>query len=527
MPWSIVENEDRCPVNQPYGVVKDDDNALEGCHATMEEAEDQQAALYASESDDEERGWKEDDEEEKRTLLNKIADFFGLSHLVHKERAISIETIYYKLREMLNDGEEEYGEYAFINDIYQENGSTFAIITRGGKLYRIPIVVSDSDARFGEMQEVEAKFTPTTEQSTPPTMRQSSRVIRQANGRYRWISVSCTAVVNRVGEIDSTALFDDFVQRLNNGEAEYPIRDFFHLGPKFRIGQADFVAREGVALITSGLYDENNPLAEAEIAARQADPTAWGDSIYYDPQGEPEMWEVSRDITIPVYQTGVLKAISTLPENLAASLFTGTTLQEVNRMRGEIKDAIVKLFQGDEEKAEECIASLDVDGLNRSVADGGLIARAADQDVEDVIEEEDDEEEEPTTDEQTTDHEPVNREIVIDEELVDVISGQVMQSLQPFLDQLNTIQQSVADALVQIDQQVQRASDLDSRLQSVERTDEQKQQEWINDLPRQQTQRTTVTYRPRDAHRDSDSPPTAEQIANQTLGKLPQYSQQQ
>ena len=48
MPWSI-RRDDRCPVSRPYGVVKDADNELEGCHATKEKARAQQAALYASE----------------------------------------------------------------------------------------------------------------------------------------------------------------------------------------------------------------------------------------------------------------------------------------------------------------------------------------------------------------------------------------------------------------------------------------------------------------------------------------------
>jgi ATP-dependent protease ClpP protease subunit len=49
MPWSVGE-DDRCPVHSPWGVTKDDDNSLEGCHATRAEAEEQQAALYAEEA---------------------------------------------------------------------------------------------------------------------------------------------------------------------------------------------------------------------------------------------------------------------------------------------------------------------------------------------------------------------------------------------------------------------------------------------------------------------------------------------
>jgi HK97 family phage prohead protease len=48
MPWS-VSKDDRCPTSRPFGVVKDDDNELEGCHESEEAAKAQQRALYARE----------------------------------------------------------------------------------------------------------------------------------------------------------------------------------------------------------------------------------------------------------------------------------------------------------------------------------------------------------------------------------------------------------------------------------------------------------------------------------------------
>ena len=49
MPWSIVTNHEECPSERPYGVVQESSGELAGCHATMEDAERQVAALYASE----------------------------------------------------------------------------------------------------------------------------------------------------------------------------------------------------------------------------------------------------------------------------------------------------------------------------------------------------------------------------------------------------------------------------------------------------------------------------------------------
>jgi hypothetical protein len=51
MPWSIVEGDERCDAGE-FAVVKDEDNELEGCHATREDAEAQIAALNASEAED-------------------------------------------------------------------------------------------------------------------------------------------------------------------------------------------------------------------------------------------------------------------------------------------------------------------------------------------------------------------------------------------------------------------------------------------------------------------------------------------
>lgn len=52
MPWSIRKDE-RCPADKPWGVVKDADDSLEGCHPTEDAARQQQAALYASEDREE------------------------------------------------------------------------------------------------------------------------------------------------------------------------------------------------------------------------------------------------------------------------------------------------------------------------------------------------------------------------------------------------------------------------------------------------------------------------------------------
>lgn len=49
MPWEIVKSHPSCPTSRPWGVVKQGDGELEGCHPSEADAQKQTAALYAAE----------------------------------------------------------------------------------------------------------------------------------------------------------------------------------------------------------------------------------------------------------------------------------------------------------------------------------------------------------------------------------------------------------------------------------------------------------------------------------------------
>jgi hypothetical protein len=51
MPWHVEANHPDCPDDSPWAVVKDDDEEVEGCHETEDEANAQVAALYANEEE--------------------------------------------------------------------------------------------------------------------------------------------------------------------------------------------------------------------------------------------------------------------------------------------------------------------------------------------------------------------------------------------------------------------------------------------------------------------------------------------
>lgn len=48
MPWH-VDKTSKCPVSKPWGVIKDSDSSVAGCHPDKDKAVAQLKALYANE----------------------------------------------------------------------------------------------------------------------------------------------------------------------------------------------------------------------------------------------------------------------------------------------------------------------------------------------------------------------------------------------------------------------------------------------------------------------------------------------
>jgi hypothetical protein len=218
--------------------------------------------------------------------------------------------------------------------------------------------------------------------STAATERGVTRVFQQPDGRYRWFSISATAFLNRVGEIDSTSLFDSFVAYANR-TGNFPFRTFYHQGEALLTGQGDFLARDGYCYITSGLFDEDSELALIEIAALQNNPTGWGESIGYVPTAEPVLMEVSRGITIPVYEQGIHVEISTVMERDAASWFTvphvtNTKERQMDKAILEKLTALARDAGLSDEDQEEVLTQFAtrVDGTNQRAREPGAVARA-------------------------------------------------------------------------------------------------------------------------------------------------------
>lgn len=396
--------------------------------------------------------------EQVQGLFRQLLDL--IPKLLREEpvnRALSMDQIFERV---WSKAEERY-PMAYLHNLYaDDDGSLFALLSQEGRLYRTPIGVRDNGIEMGEWVEVKMEFPP-VEQRT------RTRIIRQADGRARWFSISATSVLNRVGEIDSQALFDSFVTHATQ-TGEYPYRTFYHKGQAYRTGQTDFLARDGNCYITSGLYDDSE-IARAEQDAIEREPDYWGESIGYLPTSEPQLMDVS-GVKIPVYRSGIHLEISTLPEREAANLFT-VIRQEVNRMMtANEMAALIRLF-GSEEKARQWLEE-NVDATNRAIETAGMITRS-----------QDDPQGEPGQQAQ----EPAAVEV--DEALLAEIVNRATGA-QVFTD-LQAQQQEIINAIQAINQAAEALTtqlatlqqDVTTRLAKLERGKTQERAEWVNDLP--------------------------------------------
>lgn len=498
MPYMIVSEDDQFCVYK-----KGEDGAAEGdsmgCHDSKDEAQSQVDALYANEERSVfARLWQK----VRQLFAAEAAPVWGDPEI---ERAMSMSNLFEQTWAAIEAGMNG-DSWPWLNDIYRDDdGSLFAIISSAGKLYRSALIVTGNGVTLGEMVPVEVMFTPVVEARMI--------ILRQSDGKRRWFILPAgVAVLNRVGEIDSRALFEAFeAQSLE--DAPVQLR-FFH-DARMGFGNADWVARGGYGLLASGLLDDDNPLADAYADACEQGRGKWGASIGYVPTEPPEMVRVDGDVTIPTYNAGILREISILPETDAASWFTDATMKGVQRMLNErVKAALVTLF-GDEERANQEIERLE--SLERKIEDDKLIARDAGESEADAdaTTESDAETEEQASEEDNGATTPDTFELT--EEAAEALAGRMAGHLQQagvlykreevieaargaMAETLGTVN----DALNALTANVNKLTD---RLAALEATDEQKRQQWQADLPR--GQRTVVTYRPKEANGDSAGEPAS------------------
>ena len=482
-------------------------------------------------------------------MPNKLNIF--LSNLRKKEkRAVSIDDVLWRLYIDIMDDR----PMAYVNGFYMEDSKLFAVISDGGKLYRAAIKFKGQDAYVSEdWYEVVLEFNPSESRDKKKLIelarsistrgKNSTTIQRTEDDKWRWISISCSAVLNRSGSIDSRELMDSFIRHIEEGEA-YPHREFYHMGEQYRTGQTDYVARDGYLLITSGIYDDNK-LAELEIEARLTDPDYWGDSIEFLPVSEPEMLEVMDGVEIVIYNDGILRSISTLPEKEAAALFTSeTTLEEVNRMSLTDKawTALVKLFKGDEDEAKKWLED-NTDPTNRQITEEELVAREkAVQEREEALEKGDDDldpeanldpEADPVVDpdaddtdnadDDDSDADDNDKEFEIDEDLIPVLQEAILTDKR--FEALLQIPDMLVPLVEQVTEISEKVSAFEDRVAEMERSDEEKQDAWSKDLGKKARQVVTVNYRAKKDAEDDDEEETTDTAAHvkEILKDVPKY----
>lgn len=172
----------------------------------------------------------------------------------------------------------------WVHDVYvDDTGELFVIVSDAGALYQAMLGIDESGLHLGEWVPVELEFTPAGARERHFWLQ------RQADGGWRWFAVTETAVLLRVGELDSRSLFDCFVAEAE--ERGYPELLFYH-DDRLHMGQADWLAREGNCMLASGLLDDG-PLAAAFVGSCERG-ELWGTSNGFHALDAPAMWRSGR-----------------------------------------------------------------------------------------------------------------------------------------------------------------------------------------------------------------------------------------
>ncbi len=425
----------------------------------------------------------------KQKLINAIRAVFD--ETPEELRALSTSNLYdqiYPLIQAVNPM-----GYLCIHDIFHAEEGMSVVWSDRGILFSAPVNVDGDDiVSLGEVNQVKQEFVPV-----------GRTVLRQQeDGQWRWLSRSAVSVLNRVGEIDSTALFDSFIEHACETD-EWPTRQFFHkTGDAFTVGQTDWVGREGNVLLTSGLYNDSK-LAQAEVKARQAAASEWGDSIRFEPVGADslELLEVADGVIVPVYRSGRLIEISTVPERDAASWFTSGVVRETNSMKDNEFAGLVKLFFDDEDKARAWLEE-NAGELNRQIEEAGLVARS-------------------TAEGEASETVPAPLEI--DDSVIRAITDAALES-EAFTVQRDGLaaQADAVDALTaKLDELAQLITAQQATIDLLTADDDAKRARYAEDLPPQRQQvihRPSVTHRAQSKNGDQRQQTHSER-AEQTLAE--------
>jgi len=233
------------------------------------------------------------------------------------ERAVAFNQIFNDVFDLVRLADEAEETITALYDIYMEDstGRFFALGARDGVLYRISLDLTETGILLGE-------FVPVQNQGIiEKRVTQKFRAYLGPDDSLRWLSIASVAVLNRIGEIDSTELFDSFLDAANR-TGYFPELTVYHLGKRSVIGKADILARVGYVYIAGGTFNDNKfGRAAYKNLQKRND---WGNSIeFYSPEADIELFEIDGImVQIPVYKKGINTDITLVREKDAASVLT-------------------------------------------------------------------------------------------------------------------------------------------------------------------------------------------------------------
>lgn len=229
------------------------------------------------------------------------------------ERTIALEQIWSQVSAGINERDpEDWNQWHWLQDLYYDDGQLFAITISAGRLFRWPVTAESDAVRVGEPVAVVVQFADAdAEDSNDGEQRVWPGDVRQTeDGRWVGCAVLCTATVNKMGILDSRALFDSFVERFQGDGSEYI--NLLHLGgDKSQIGVLRHIWREDKLLV--GLYEFAADDAVAAAVARTlgADSDGfWGGSIEFAHYGQMQLVEVAEGVKLPMTHDGKLLGYS-------------------------------------------------------------------------------------------------------------------------------------------------------------------------------------------------------------------------
>jgi hypothetical protein len=430
----------------------------------------------------------------KRDVLNFLENMF----FSNKKRDIPISGIWYKLENALDQYEDL--DYSYVMDFVVGENGTYAIFQANGALYKAEYHVDNSDnVIVDSYSKVSLKYEEFDETEN------RVNVFRSASGELLWMGIASSAVLNRVGQIDTTELFDDFER--NFDEDNRPYLTLQHLPKEFSFGDVRGVFRHNSLLFAYGSVDESTLLGR--FAEERFSSGGWGISIGFVTSEEPELLDFD-GVLIPAFQSGTLVEVSALLEERAAAYFTSINNVErglerkmaVNKEKA--KELLVEFIGDNNESEVDELLEL-ANKRERQIEDEGLITREVedgdteeDSDVEDEEENEEDEEVEILLDERAMSQIVEN----VSKKVVELITPRLDESMKEFDEFRTSVERQLGEVGEVIDtankllrELEERGDKMEERVVAIEREEDVKIRDAVNDLPASRKKQVKVGFR--------------------------------